>query len=109
MTQPARGRTPRRTVAGALAGLVALAAFALPIAWTGLAVYASLTGCFIECSAPEHDDGFVYAGLAALLLFAPFAIGMTVAGVRSRAAWWSTAALCAVVVGGWVSLALAHG
>ena len=68
---------------------------------TGLVAYASFTGCFISCSEPEPGAGLVWSAVAAVLLALPLALGLSTAGVRSRAAWWSAAALVLLAVGGW--------
>ncbi|NYJ06473.1 hypothetical protein [Petropleomorpha daqingensis] len=41
-----------------------------------------------------------------MLLALPVAAGLLTAGVRSRAAWWSAAALVLLAVGGWDLLAV---
>jgi hypothetical protein len=80
---------------------------AYPIGVVGLLAYASFSGCFISCTAPSPGAGLVWSALAGVLLALPPALGMATAGVRSRAAWWSAAALVLLAVGGWDLAAVA--
>jgi drug/metabolite transporter superfamily protein YnfA len=68
---------------------------------TGLFAYAGFTGCFLSCSTPEPGTGLLWSAVGAVLLALPLVLGMTAAGVRSRAAWWSAAAFVVLAVVGW--------
>jgi hypothetical protein len=96
-----------RRIAGFLVGLVLLGLLAYPIGVLGLFAYSSFTGCFISCTTPEPGTGLLWSAVAALLLALPVALGLATAGVRSRAAWWTAAALVLLVVGGWDLAAVA--
>ena len=84
-----------------VAGLGLLALLAYPIGVLGLLAYSAFTGCFLSCSAPQPGTGLVWSAIAAVLLALPLAVGMSIAGARSRRAWSSAAALVLVVVAGW--------
>jgi hypothetical protein len=84
-----------------VAGLGLLALLAYPIGVLGLLAYSAFTGCFLSCSTPQPGTGLVWSAIAVVLLALPLAVGMSIAGARSRRAWWSAAALVLVVVAGW--------
>jgi hypothetical protein len=84
-----------------VAGLVLLALLTYPIGVLGLLAYSAFTGCFLSCSTPQPGTGLAWSAIGAVLLALPLAVGMSIAGARSRAAWWSATALVLVVVAGW--------
>ena len=106
MGEPAPHPSIGRRLAGLAVGVVLLALLAYPLGVLGLFAYSSFTGCFLECSTPEPGSGVLWSGFAALVMAIPLALGMVVAGVRSRAAWLAAGAVVLVVVVGWDVLAV---
>ena len=104
---PARPSTARR-LAGLAVGLVLLACVGYPVVWAGVFAYASFTGCFIDCTSPDPGAGLFWSAVAAAALALPLAVGMAVAGVRSRVAWLGAAAVVLLAVAGWDLLAVAR-
>ena len=84
-----------------VAGLVLLALLTYPIGVLGLLAYSAFTGCFLSCRPPQTGTGLAWSAIGAVLLALPLAVGLGIAGARSRRAWWSAAALVLVVVAGW--------
>jgi hypothetical protein len=89
-----------------VAGVVALLCVGYPVVVTAVLAYTSFTGCFISCGTPRPGVGLVWSAVAALLLFLPLALGLAVAGVRSRRAWWTSAAVVLLVAATWDLLAV---
>ena len=83
---------------GVFACALTLLPSALLVAFTLTLARMNLTGCFIICAEPEPAVGLAWSAVSALLLAAPFALGMAIAGVRSRTAWLAAAVVSLAVL-----------
>ncbi len=91
-----------RRVAGVLLGVVLTTLLAQPIAVAALFSYAALSGCLVDCAdPPDVGGGLLWSAVTAVGLAIPVAIGMGVAGVRSRRAWLLAGGVVLAAVGAW--------
>ena len=91
--------TAERRRWGIFACALTLLPSALLVAFTLTLARINFTGCFTVCAEPQPAVGFAWSAVSALLLAAPFALGMAIAGVRSRPAWLSVAVVLLAVLG----------
>jgi hypothetical protein len=89
-----QGKITARRVRGVVTALLSLVPCWYLAAFTSGVAHAAFNGCWLSCGGERNPAGGVFATIfGALLLGAPFAAGMWVARVRSRAAWASVAVL----------------
>ncbi len=102
-TEEARRRpSPVRRVAGVVLGMVLMTLLAQPIAVAALFSYAAFSGCLVDCAdPPDTGGGLLWSAVTAVGLAIPVAIGMGVAGVRSRRAWLLAGAVVLAAVAAW--------
>jgi hypothetical protein len=77
-----------------------------PLIAVALFAYSSFSGCFISCSAPSPGAGLLWSAFTAVLLLAPIAVGLAVAGARSRRVWFGALVVVLVAVTVWDVLAV---
>ena len=94
---PEMSATERR-LWGIFACALALLPSSLAVAFTLTLASMNLTGCFIICAEPSPAVGLAWSAVSALVLAAPFAFGMAIAGVRSRTAWLAVAVVSLAAV-----------
>ena len=98
-TEPAQEMSAaQRRWWGLFACALLLFPFALSVAFTLALANINLTGCWQLCAEPQPAVGLAWSAVSWLLLAAPFAFGMAVAGVRSRPAWLSVAVVALAAV-----------
>ncbi len=91
-----------RRVAGALVGAVVLVLLSQPVGFAALLAYAAFSGCLVDCAdPPDVGGGLLWSAFTAVGLAVPVALGLAVAGVRSRRGWLTAAAVVGLVVVGW--------
>ena len=83
---------------GIFACALTLLPCALGVAFSLALARINFTGCFNVCAEPSPAVGLAWSAVSALLLAAPFALGMAIAGVRSRPAWVSVAVVLLAVL-----------
>ena len=95
-----------RRLAGLAAGAAGLLVLGYPIIVTALLANFSVSGCFLECTAPRPGRGVAWSAATALLLALPVWLGLSVARVRSRAARLGAGVAVVAVVVAWAVLSL---
>ncbi|MGY1610131.1 hypothetical protein [Geodermatophilus sp. SYSU D00700] len=99
---PARRPPVVRRVAGVLLGIVVTTLLTQPIAVAALFSYAAFSGCLVDCAdPPDLGGGLLWSAVTAVGLAIPLALGMAVAGVRSRRAWLAAGAVVLGLVVAW--------
>jgi hypothetical protein len=85
-----------------LLGVVLSTLLAQPIAVAALFSYAAFSGCLVDCAdPPDVGGGLLWSAVTAVGLAIPVALGMAVAGVRSRRAWLVAGAVVLAAVAAW--------
>jgi hypothetical protein len=112
MTSVPHAATPppaERRGLGVGVGLLTLLVVAYPLLWTVTLTHAAFSGCWISCGAPNPRGGVGYSVWNAFFLGLPFAVGLGVGRVRSRAAWLAAAGFVLLVVVAWALFSMDPG
>jgi hypothetical protein len=97
----------KRRRRGLLAALLTLVVAAYPVVGTASLAHAGFSGCWLTCGGdPNPVVGLLWTIVAAVLLATPVALGMSIATVRSWAAWVTAALAVALAASAWVAFSL---